>query len=58
MKFLILLSLIIFTIFLAIENFEKKQDLEFMLQESKNGNYINYGTIEKIASKNNIYIGG
>ena len=52
----VIIALILSLTFMICEFNKKQRDLEYLIMESKYGNYISYSKIEEIADRNRINI--
>lgn len=52
----VVLGLVLSMFFMMKEFNQKQKDLEYLVMESKYGNYISYSKIEEIAERHNINI--
>lgn len=52
----VVLGLVLSMFFMIKEFNQKQKDLEYLVMESKYGNYISYSKIEEIADRHNINI--
>ena len=52
----VVLGLVLSMFFIMKEFNQKQKDLEYLVMESKYGNYISYSKIEEIADRHNINI--
>lgn len=52
----VVLGLVLSMFFMMKEFNQKQKDLEYLVMESKYGNYISYSKIEEIADRHNINI--
>ncbi len=52
----VVLGLMLSMFFMMKEYNQKQRDLEYLITESKYGNYISYSKIEEIATRNRIKI--